>query len=235
MIRKISSGDSYKQRWEKVNQLIDAVSREDLIAGNGVKLHRSPAGTVFEAQAPHQTLKYRSYDGPFCCALTPDGSIKIFDPYDYSGATAGEAYLNGIYTDIPSEILELNDDDFCDEVVVGPDGKTRTVRSAYVCLALSANGDCKCVIEAHPDNGIYDGEFAVEYDQKNDRILILDGTLSAGKIAGYAFLDGEWHGIAAGSLNVKEGVLCLKYNGAGHVSYEIVAEPKVDLYECACN
>ena len=231
MITKIQNGDSYKQRWEKVNVLIEAYSRHMLVAGAGVRLQRTAAGTVIQALPVPETAKYNSYDGPFCCSYFPDEKVHIFDPFDQEKKIAGYVYINGVYTEVKASTVPLEEDKLADGVITLPDGKEKEVKAGYISLALDPAGKAFFALTPQIIKRIYTGEFAVEYNHKLDQIVIVDGSDAKSQYAGSIFRNGEYYHVPAGSLEVAEGTLCLVLDSKGKVSYKIMKQPAMRMYD----
>ena len=231
MITKIHSGDSYKVRWEKVNQLIDAYSRHTLVAGNGIRLSRTAAGTLLEAIPSPATQQHHNYEGPFCCSYFPDGNIHVFDPFDMDKKIAGYAYINGVYTEVKAETVPLDEEKLTDGIVTLPDGKEKEVKEGYISLALDPEGKVFFALTPQIIKRIYTGEFSVEYNHKEDQLVIVDGSDAKSQYAGSIFRNGEYYHVPAGSLEVAEGTLCLVLDSSGEVSYKIVKQPAMRTYD----
>lgn len=224
MITKIHSGDSYKQRWDKVNAVIENLSRLNLVAGPGVRLQKTSAGTVLEALPAPETAKYKSYDGPFCCSYFPDEKVHIFDPFDLEKKVAGYAYINGVYTEVKAKTVSLEEDKLADGVITLPDGKKKEVKEGYISLALDPEGKTFFALTPELRKRIYTGEFSVEYNHKEDRIVVVDGSDAKSGYAGHVFRNGEYMQVPAGSMEVQEGTLCIVLDSSGSLYYKIITK-----------
>ncbi|MBO4303273.1 MAG: hypothetical protein J6A21_01670, partial [Lentisphaeria bacterium] len=127
------------------------------------------------------------YDGMFKVVYDcQERAFTVLDPFDPEKETAGFAYINGVYTEIPAESIDLDVDVLADREIMLPDGTTATVKEGYVSLCLDPEGGTAFTITPEVVKRVYDGEFCVEYNRKNDLLAIVDGSNARGETAGYA-------------------------------------------------
>ena len=160
-----------------------------------------------------------------------EDSIIICDGMSLSSEIAGYAYINGVYTEIKAETVTLEDDKLADGIITLPDGKEKEVKEGYISLALDPAGKAFFALTPQIIKRIYDGEFAVEYNYKLDRLVIVDGSNAKDEFAGCVFRNGEYVSVPAGSLEVKEGTLCIAMDSAGEISYKIISHPAMRIYD----
>ena len=176
-----------------------------------VSLCLDPNGRTFFALAPEASG--RIYVGEFAVEYNrKEDVLVIVDGSNAKSSVAGNLLCNGVYTPMPSGKLP--------------------VEEGTLCIALDSDGKLSYKILANPFNRIYDGEFAVCYDPKNNLVDVLDGTTGSIGTAGHAFLDGEWNALAGASLVPENGYLCLRYGEEG-ASYAIVEKPQIPLVKWA--
>ena len=160
-----------------------------------------------------------------------EDSIIICDGMSLSSEIAGYAYINGVYTEIKAETVPLEDEKLADGIITLPDGKEKEVKEGYISLALDPAGKAFFALTPQIIKRIYDGEFAVEYNYKLDRLVIVDGSNAKDEFAGCVFRNGEYVSVPAGSLEVKEGTLCIAMDSAGEISYKIIRRPAMRIYD----
>ena len=173
----------------------------------------------------------KNYDGMFKVVYTGNDLLLVNDGLDMRSDVAGFAYINGDYKEIASEYVRINEKDLADKSIFLEDGRKLEVKEGFFSLVLDEKGNTFFAITAEIKTRIYDGEFAVEYDQKKDLLTVTDGSNGTSGFAGHAFLDGKWHHIPSKALPVKEGYFSLKYSAKG-VTFEITDPPSIPLEFC---
>ena len=176
--------------------------------------------------------KRPGYDGMFKVAYDPEEQVfTLLDPLDPEGETAGYAYINGIYTEIPAQSIDLDESALAEKEIMLPDGTTATVKEGYVSLCLDPEGETSFTITPEVVKRVYDGEFCVEYNRKEDALVIVDGSNARGGFAGSVLCNGVCVDMPAGKLDVEEGTLCIALDASGKLSYKILSRPFNRIYD----
>ncbi|MBR2904871.1 MAG: hypothetical protein IKC08_03140 [Lentisphaeria bacterium] len=158
-------------------------------------------------------------------------SFIICDGMSLSSEIAGYAYINGVYTEIKAATVPLDEEKLTDGIITLPDGKKKEVKEGYISLALDPEGKVFFALTPQIIKRIYTGEFSVEYNHKEDQLVIVDGSDAKSQYAGFIFRNGEYYHVPAGSLELAEGTLCLVLDSSGEVSYKIVKQPAMRTYD----
>ena len=173
----------------------------------------------------------KNYDGMFKVVHAGKNLLLVSDALNMNSEIAGFAYINGTYKEIASEYVLLSEKDLAEKTITLHNGKTIKVKEGFFSLVLDEKGNTFFAVTPEISKCVYDGEFAVKYDRKNDRLTVTDGSNGKSGFAGYAFLDGKWQNIPAKALAVKEGIVSLKYSAEG-VTFEILDTPFIRFAFC---
>lgn len=167
----------------------------------------------------------KSYDGMFKVFQKYDGTISVADGLDPASDTAGIACINGLYTEILSETLPVDEEELLPVKITLADNSTATIREGFVCLVLDEKGNTFFAITPEIYSSIYDGEFAVKYSRKQKQLLVVDGSNRKSGSAGHIFFNGKWKNLPAGSLEPENGYLCIACSSNGSITYVITDTP----------
>ena len=151
-------------------------------------------------------------------------SLTVCDGMNLSSEIAGYAYINGVYTEVKAETIPLDEEKLTDGIVTLPDGQEAAVKEGYISLALDPEGKTFFALTPELRKRIYTGEFSVEYNHKEDRIVVVDGSDAKSGYAGHIFRNGEYMQVPAGSMEVQEGTLCIVLDSSGSLYYKIITK-----------
>ena len=216
----------YTQLWDWIRSL-------EVTSDGNIQVDRMPGGTLLRAVEKAEKAQHITpYCGQFAVlAKGEKEEVRITDPCDTEDKVAGYAYINGVYTEVKASTVPLEEDKLADGVITLPDGKEKEVKAGYISLALDPAGKAFFALTPQIIKRIYTGEFAVEYNHKLDQIVIVDGSDAKSQYAGSIFRNGEYYHVPAGSLEVAEGTLCLVLDSKGKVSYKIMKQPAMRMYD----
>lgn len=213
--------------------LWDWIRSLELSVDNHFQLDKTPGGTLLRFRPdPEKEPELPPYEGAFAVGLSPDEKkIIVKDPFDLSGKTAGYAYINGEHTLIPAAEKTIAEQEEWKIETVELSGKEENVQSCIFSLALSPAGKVFFALTPQVVKRVYDGEFAVEYNQKEKALVIVDGSNAKNRIAGSLFCNGIYKKMPSGKLQAKTGTLCIALHSSGRLSYQIISEVEARIYD----
>ncbi|MBR2363936.1 MAG: hypothetical protein IKA79_01930, partial [Lentisphaeria bacterium] len=164
-----------KESWQHLQDLLKNIQLRHNPAIARAAVHYTGTGSnsrIF-LDIPEKLCRY---DGMFKVIQKEEDRVTIFDPFDPEGVSAGYAYINGEYKEILSERVFLDEEKLSDNTMLLPDGTCIEVKEGYISLALDPEGKTFFALTPELRKRIYTGEFAVEYNHKEDKIVIVDGS-----------------------------------------------------------
>ena len=174
----------------------------------------------------------RVYDGEFCVEYNrKKDMLAVVDGSNARGETAGYALINGVSTKIHSANLSLDANHLEAKTITLRDGTTAEVLEGVVSLCLDPNGRTFFVLAPEASGRIYVGEFAVEYNRKEDVLVVVDGSNAKSSVAGNLLCNGVYMSMPSGKLPVEEGTLCIALDASGELSYKILSRPFNRIYD----
>ncbi len=217
------SGRTIPAGW--YTQLWDWVKSLEVVSDGNLQIDRMPGGTLLRAiPQPERKQPLQQYEGAFSVLAKEGKEVRIKDPFDAENKIAGYAYINGVYTEVKAATVPLDEEKLTDGIVTLPDGQEAAVKEGYISLALDPEGKTFFALTPELRKRIYTGEFSVEYNHKEDRIVVVDGSDAKSGYAGHVFRNGEYMQVPAGSMEVQEGTLCIVLDSSGSLYYKIITK-----------
>lgn len=219
-----------RESWEALQHLLQNIQlrQSPAIAAAAVHYTANGADSKLHLDIPGRK---NGYDGMFKVLSLEKDLLTVCDGLDINSPAAGYAYINGQYTEIPSEKIVIDENKLRTNFVKVPYGELVEVKEGYLSLALSPAGKVFFALTPQVVKRVYDGEFAVEYNQKEKALVIVDGSNAKNRIAGSLFCNGIYKKMPSGKLQAKTGTLCIALHSSGRLSYQIISEVEARIYD----
>lgn len=220
-----------RESWEELFHLLKNIQIRQTPCAALPAIHFTGAGKGTRIFLDLPDMKDAYYGYFKVCKNTNNDKLLIGDGSCFSSETAGYAYINGIYTEIPAKSIDLDETLFHQKKISLKNGRQLMVKEAFLSLCLDPAGKVSFKLVPEVTKRVYDGEFAVEYSKKQKKILILDGSDAKSGYAGRLFRNGKYIRMPSGALEVQEGTLCIFLSSSGKVFYKIIQTPSLRIYD----